>query len=98
MVRRGSFPLPVSVELSQELTYQYDSLAEDLYRVQKWVISPNLFFQESEESWDDLLDFVTRYAKDKRCVELSIDSKDIHLTEKIVKEYEKTKNRKPTFL
>ncbi|EMY61439.1 (E)-4-hydroxy-3-methylbut-2-enyl-diphosphate synthase [Leptospira terpstrae] len=91
MVRRGSFPLPVSVELSQELTYQYDSLAEDLYRVQKWVISPNLFFQESEESWDDLLDFVTRYAKDKRCVELSIDSKDIHLTEKIVKESKKRK-------
>lgn len=91
MVRRGSFPLPVSVELSQELTYQYDSLAEDLYRVQKWVISPNLFFQESEESWDDLLDFVTRYAKDKRCVEWSIDSKDIHLTEKIVKESKKRK-------
>lgn len=67
MVRRGSFPLPVSVELSKELTYQYDSLAEDLYRVHKWVINPNLFFQESEESWDDLLDFVTRYAKDKRC-------------------------------
>ncbi|MGE8722300.1 (E)-4-hydroxy-3-methylbut-2-enyl-diphosphate synthase [Leptospira terpstrae] len=91
MVRRGSFPLPVSVELSQELTYQYDSLAEDLYRVQKWVISPNLFFQESEESWDDLLDFVTRYAKDKRCVEWSIDAKDIHLTEKIVKESKKRK-------
>lgn len=91
MVRRGSFPLPVSVELSQELTYQYDSLAEDLYRVQKWVISPNLFFQESEESWDDLLDFVTRYAKDKRCVEWSIDAKDIHLTGKIVKESKKRK-------
>lgn len=91
MVRRGSFPLPVSVELSQELTYQYDSLAEDLYRVQKWVIRPNLFFQESEESWDDLLDFVTRYAKDKRCVEWSIDSTDIHLTEKIVKESKKRK-------
>lgn len=91
MVRRGSFPLPVSVELSQELTYQYDSLAEDLYRVQKWVISPNLFFQDSEESWDDLLDFVTRYAKDKRCVEWSIDAKDIHLTGKIVKESKKRK-------
>ncbi|EOQ96025.1 putative 4-hydroxy-3-methylbut-2-en-1-yl diphosphate synthase [Leptospira wolbachii serovar Codice str. CDC] len=91
MVRRGSFPLPVSVELSQELTYQYDSLAEDLYRVQKWVINPNLFFQESEESWDDLLDFVTRYAKDKRCIEWSIDAKDIHLTEKIVKESKKRK-------
>lgn len=91
MVRRGSFPLPVSVELSQELTYQYDSLAEDLYRVQKWVIRPNLFFQESEESWDDLLDFVTRYAKDKRCVEWSIDSTDIHLTEKIAKESKKRK-------
>lgn len=91
MVRRGSFPLPVSVELSKELTYQYDSLAEDLYRVHKWVISPILFFQESEESWDDLLDFVTRYAKDKRCVEWSIDAKDIHLTEKIVKECKKRK-------
>ncbi|MBM9546801.1 (E)-4-hydroxy-3-methylbut-2-enyl-diphosphate synthase [Leptospira sp. 201903074] len=91
MVRRGSFPLPVSVELSKELTYQYDSLAEDLYRVHKWVINPNLFFQESEESWDDLLDFVTRYAKDKRCVEWSIDAKDIHLTEKIVKESRKRK-------
>lgn len=91
MVRRGSFPLPVSVELSKELTYQYDSLAEDLYRVHKWVISPILFFQESEESWDDLLDFVTRYAKDKRCVEWSIDGKDIHLTEKIVKESKKRK-------
>ena len=91
MVRRGSFPLPVSVELSKELTYQYDSLAEDLYRVHKWVISPILFFQESEESWDDLLDFVTRYAKDKRCVEWSIDAKDIHLTEKIVKESKKRK-------
>ncbi|EMY69991.1 (E)-4-hydroxy-3-methylbut-2-enyl-diphosphate synthase [Leptospira vanthielii] len=91
MVRRGSFPLPVSVELSKELTYQYDSLAEDLYRVHKWVINPNLFFQESEESWDDLLDFVTRYAKDKRCVEWSIDAKDIHLTEKIVREAKKRK-------
>lgn len=91
MVRRGSFPLPVSVELSKELTYQYDSLAEDLYRVHKWVINPNLFFQESEESWDDLLDFVTRYAKDKRCVEWSIDAKDIHLTKKIVKESRKRK-------
>lgn len=91
MVRRGSFPLPVSVELSKELTYQYDSLAEDLYRVHKWVISPILFFQESEESWDDLLDFVTRYAKDKRCVEWSIDAKDIHLTEKIVREAKKRK-------
>lgn len=91
MARRGSFPLPVSVELSKELTYQYDSLAEDLYRIQKWVISPDIFFKESEESWDDLLDFVTRFAKDKRTVEWNIDAKDIHLTEKIARESQKRK-------
>ncbi|TGN07292.1 (E)-4-hydroxy-3-methylbut-2-enyl-diphosphate synthase [Leptospira bandrabouensis] len=91
MVRRGSFPLPVSVELSNELTYQYDSLAEDLYRIQKWVVNPHIFFKESEESWDDLLDFVTRFAKDKRCVEWSIEAEDIHLTEKIVRESKKRK-------
>lgn len=91
MVRRGSFPLPVSVELSKELTYQYDSLAEDLYRIQKWVVNPQIFFKESEESWDDLLDFVSRFAKDKRCVEWSIEAEDIHLTEKIVRESKKRK-------
>ncbi|PJZ46047.1 (E)-4-hydroxy-3-methylbut-2-enyl-diphosphate synthase [Leptospira brenneri] len=91
MTRRGSFPLPVSVELSRELTYQYDSLAEELYRIQKWVIDPNIFFKESEESWDDLLDFVTRFAKDKRSVEWCMDPKDIHLTEKIVRESQKRK-------
>ncbi|TGM62784.1 4-hydroxy-3-methylbut-2-en-1-yl diphosphate synthase [Leptospira meyeri] len=90
-VKRGSFPLPVSVELSKELTYQYDSLAEDIYRFQKWVINPSLFFQESEESWEDLLDFVTRFAKDKRSVEWNIESQNIHLTEKIVKESKKRK-------
>lgn len=90
-VKRGSFPLPVSVELSKELTYQYDSLAEDIYRFQKWVINPSLFFQESEESWDDLLDFVTRFAKDKRSVEWSIDLQNIHLAERIVKESKKRK-------
>ncbi|MCW7492974.1 (E)-4-hydroxy-3-methylbut-2-enyl-diphosphate synthase [Leptospira sp. 2 VSF19] len=91
MVRRGSFPLPVSVELSKDLTYQYDSLAEDLYRIQKWVVNPHIFFKESEESWDDLLDFVTRFAKDKRCVEWSIEADEIHLTEKIVRESKKRK-------
>ncbi|TGK91295.1 4-hydroxy-3-methylbut-2-en-1-yl diphosphate synthase [Leptospira brenneri] len=91
MTRRGSFPLPVSVELSRELTYQYDSLAEELYRIQKWVIDPNIFFKESEESWDDLLDFVKRFAKDKRSVEWCMDPKDIHLTEKIVRESQKRK-------
>ncbi|MCW7481383.1 (E)-4-hydroxy-3-methylbut-2-enyl-diphosphate synthase [Leptospira kanakyensis] len=91
MVRRGSFPLPVSVELSKELTYQYDSLAEDLYRIHKWVINPSIFFKESEESWDDLLDFVTRYAKDKRSIEWSINANDIHFVEKIVRESQKRK-------
>ncbi|TGL47742.1 4-hydroxy-3-methylbut-2-en-1-yl diphosphate synthase [Leptospira meyeri] len=90
-VKRGSFPLPVSVELSKELTYQYDSIAEDIYRFQKWVINPSLFFQESEESWEDLLDFVTRFAKDKRSVEWNIESQNIHLTEKIVEESKKRK-------
>ncbi|TGL03328.1 4-hydroxy-3-methylbut-2-en-1-yl diphosphate synthase [Leptospira bouyouniensis] len=89
MVRRGSFPLPVSVSLSEELLYDYDTLAEELYKFQKWVISPTLFLKESEESWDDLLQFVTRFAKDKRSVEWTFSSSNIEQVAVVLKECKK---------
>jgi (E)-4-hydroxy-3-methylbut-2-enyl-diphosphate synthase len=91
MTKRGSFPLPVSVSLSEELLYQYDALAEDLYRFQKWVISPSLFLKESEESWEDLLQFVSRFAKDKRSVEWTFSSPHIEQATVVLKECKKRK-------
>ncbi|PKA25911.1 4-hydroxy-3-methylbut-2-en-1-yl diphosphate synthase [Leptospira sp. mixed culture ATI2-C-A1] len=91
MVRRGSFPLPVSIALSEELMYQYDTFAEDLYKFQKWVISPSLFLKESEESWDDLLQFVHRYAKDKRSVEWTFSSSNVEQVSIVLKECKKRK-------
>ncbi|XDD43844.1 (E)-4-hydroxy-3-methylbut-2-enyl-diphosphate synthase [Leptospira sp. WS60.C2] len=91
MVRRGSFPLPVSVSLSEDLLYQYDALAEELYKFQKWVITPTIFLKESEESWEDLLEFVSRFAKDKRSVEWSFEASQLEQVKTVLKECKKRK-------
>ncbi|MDF3819420.1 (E)-4-hydroxy-3-methylbut-2-enyl-diphosphate synthase [Leptospira sp. 96542] len=84
--KRGKFPLPVSVELNATLTKDYESYVEELYSVHKWVLNPFVITKGETKIQSEFLDFLARYAKDNRSVELTISASDLNNLPQLVQE------------
>jgi len=85
--RKNQIPNPISFSLSDELCYQYESFAEEIFGLQKWVVSPFLFWNSNDSEhaeWKQFLDFIFQYAKDSRAVEFSIREEDLSLLSRIL--------------
>lgn len=89
MTKKGKFPLPVSITLSDALLADYESYLEDLYSFQKWNLNPLKFYLDSEESFSAILDIVTRFAKDKRSIEWKLPASELNFVPILFKESKK---------
>ncbi|BDA79354.1 4-hydroxy-3-methylbut-2-en-1-yl diphosphate synthase (flavodoxin) [Leptospira kobayashii] len=90
----GKIPNPVSFQLTEDLTFQYEGLAEEIFSLQKWVINPFLFDDSPGNESDvfgEFLDFIRNYAKDQRSVEFQIEEKDFSKIDFLIKEIRKRK-------
>lgn len=89
MAKLGRFPLPVSLTLSLDLQKDYESHLEEIYKFQKWNIPISLHYLESSESFEGILEIVTRFAKDKRSVEWIFEANELNLVPIVLKETKK---------
>lgn len=100
MKRGGVIPNPISFALSKNLTLTYDSLVEELFAFQKWVVDPFLFWDPNDEeriAWNDFFDFISNYAKDSRSVEFSISKEEIPNVSRILNAIRKRKIQNVSF-
>ncbi len=100
MKRKGQIPNPISFMLTDDLATQYDSLAEEIFGLQKWVINPFLFFDEMDKEkteWNQFLDFAFAYAKDKRAIEFQIKEEHLSLLSQLLTECRKRKIQNLSF-
>ncbi|TGL58188.1 4-hydroxy-3-methylbut-2-en-1-yl diphosphate synthase [Leptospira ognonensis] len=98
--RKNQIPNPIGFTLSDELAMQYDSLAEEIFGLQKWVVSPFLFFDATNPDsieWNQFFDFVGNYAKDKRAVEFCLEANQISSVNHILNECRKRKIQNISF-
>ncbi|WP_411822167.1 (E)-4-hydroxy-3-methylbut-2-enyl-diphosphate synthase [Leptospira sp. 'Mane'] len=92
--KSGRISNPVSFQLSEDLTFQYEGFAEEIFSLQKWVINPFLFDDSSGNESDvfgGFLDFIRNYARDNRSVEFTIEEKNFSKIDFLIKEIRKRK-------
>ncbi len=89
MTKLGRFPLPISITLSSDLQKDYEGHLEEIYKFQKWNIPISQHYLESQESFEGILEIVTRFAKDKRSVEWMFGANELNLVPIVLKETQK---------
>ncbi|MCZ8344191.1 MAG: (E)-4-hydroxy-3-methylbut-2-enyl-diphosphate synthase [Leptospira sp.] len=89
MTKLGRFPLPISITLSSDLQKDYEGHLEEIYKFQKWNIPISQHYLESQESFEGILEIVTRFAKDKRSIEWMFGANELNLVPIVLKETQK---------
>jgi (E)-4-hydroxy-3-methylbut-2-enyl-diphosphate synthase len=98
--RKNQIPNPISFSLSDDLSLQYPSLAEDIFGLQKWVVSPFLFWDAKDperKDWNQFLDFLATYARDARSVEFSLSESELHQVSLLLTDCRKRKIQNISF-
>jgi len=91
---KKQIPNPVSFSLSDELVNQYESITEELFAFQKWVVNPLLIWDPKDSNSEtglQFFDYLVTYAKDQRSVEFSIQESEIPNVTHLLAEIRKRK-------
>ncbi|MDZ4725745.1 MAG: (E)-4-hydroxy-3-methylbut-2-enyl-diphosphate synthase [Leptospira sp.] len=91
---KKQIPNPVSFSLSDELVNQYESITEELFAFQKWVVNPFLIWDPKDSNSEtglQFFDYLVTYAKDQRSVEFSIQESEIPNVTHLLAEIRKRK-------